>query len=129
MAGMTSQPSMGAIVACAKGTKLDTGKSHGLFILSLENKSVCIIYTFLEQHFYQFNLVKSFKKRTVQILWLQHVLDNETQHLFHHQCCPKVIFSVFLRVSCFAQEEKINPQINKCITNYCPKSQSLMHSV
>ncbi|XP_039997309.1 pyruvate carboxylase, mitochondrial-like isoform X2 [Xiphias gladius] len=25
MAGMTSQPSMGAIVACAKGTKLDTG--------------------------------------------------------------------------------------------------------
>lgn len=26
MAGMTSQPSMGAIVACAKGTKLDTGK-------------------------------------------------------------------------------------------------------
>lgn len=28
MAGMTSQPSMGAIVACAKGTKLDTGKSH-----------------------------------------------------------------------------------------------------
>ncbi|KAI5625805.1 pyruvate carboxylase, mitochondrial, partial [Silurus asotus] len=30
MAGMTSQPSMGAIVACAKGTKLDTG-------ISLEN--------------------------------------------------------------------------------------------
>lgn len=29
MAGMTSQPSMGAIVACAKGTKLDTGKSCG----------------------------------------------------------------------------------------------------
>lgn len=28
MAGMTSQPSMGAIVACAKGTKLDTGESH-----------------------------------------------------------------------------------------------------
>lgn len=26
MAGMTSQPSMGAIVACARGTKLDTGK-------------------------------------------------------------------------------------------------------
>lgn len=25
MAGMTSQPSMGAIIACAKGTKLDTG--------------------------------------------------------------------------------------------------------
>ncbi|KAG7255948.1 hypothetical protein CRUP_026803 [Coryphaenoides rupestris] len=25
MAGMTSQPSMGAMVACAKGTKLDTG--------------------------------------------------------------------------------------------------------
>ncbi|KAK3546680.1 hypothetical protein QTP70_031391 [Hemibagrus guttatus] len=30
MAGMTSQPSMGAIVACTKGTKLDTG-------ISLEN--------------------------------------------------------------------------------------------
>lgn len=28
MAGMTSQPSMGAIVACTKGTKLDTGKWH-----------------------------------------------------------------------------------------------------
>lgn len=27
MAGMTSQPSMGAIVACTKGTKLDTGGS------------------------------------------------------------------------------------------------------
>ena len=27
MAGMTSQPSMGAIVACAKGTKLNTGKN------------------------------------------------------------------------------------------------------
>ncbi|XP_062850303.1 pyruvate carboxylase, mitochondrial [Trichomycterus rosablanca] len=27
MAGMTSQPSMGAVVACAKGTKLDTGIS------------------------------------------------------------------------------------------------------
>lgn len=26
MAGMTSQPSMGAIVACAKGTKLNTGE-------------------------------------------------------------------------------------------------------
>lgn len=26
MAGMTSQPSMGAIVACTKGTKLDTGE-------------------------------------------------------------------------------------------------------
>lgn len=26
MAGMTSQPSMGAIVACAKGTKHDTGE-------------------------------------------------------------------------------------------------------
>lgn len=28
MAGMTSQPSMGAMVACAKGTKLDTGESQ-----------------------------------------------------------------------------------------------------
>lgn len=28
MAGMTSQPSMGAIVACTKGTKLDTGESQ-----------------------------------------------------------------------------------------------------
>ena len=28
MAGMTSQPSMGAIVACTKGTKLDTGGSE-----------------------------------------------------------------------------------------------------
>lgn len=28
MAGMTSQPSMGAIVACTKGTKLDTGGSQ-----------------------------------------------------------------------------------------------------
>ena len=28
MAGMTSQPSMGAMVACAKGTKLDTGRSQ-----------------------------------------------------------------------------------------------------
>lgn len=26
MAGMTSQPSMGATVACTKGTKLDTGE-------------------------------------------------------------------------------------------------------
>lgn len=26
MAGMTSQPSMGAIVACTKGTQLDTGE-------------------------------------------------------------------------------------------------------
>lgn len=27
MAGMTSQPSMGAIVACTRGTKLNTGES------------------------------------------------------------------------------------------------------
>lgn len=27
MAGMTSQPSMGAMVACTKGTKLNTGES------------------------------------------------------------------------------------------------------
>lgn len=34
MAGMTSQPSMGAIVACTKGTKLDTGGSQTPFGLN-----------------------------------------------------------------------------------------------
>jgi len=29
MAGMTSQPSMGALVACARGTPLDTGTGRG----------------------------------------------------------------------------------------------------
>jgi len=30
MSGMTSQPSMGAIVACLQGTPFDTGKLHPL---------------------------------------------------------------------------------------------------
>lgn len=48
MAGMTSQPSMGAMVACAKGTKLDTGKQNnhvkfmelckGIFIVLVAHK-------------------------------------------------------------------------------------------
>ena len=33
MAGMTSQPSMGALVACAHGTPLDTGTGRGSAML------------------------------------------------------------------------------------------------
>ena len=37
MSGMTSQPSMGAIVACLSGTEYDTGKKHYV-------KHVCVYF-------------------------------------------------------------------------------------
>lgn len=38
MAGMTSQPSMGAMVACTKGTELDTGKQQVLQTACFNNQ-------------------------------------------------------------------------------------------
>ncbi len=45
MAGMTSQPSMGAIVACAKGTKLNTGEGcHTVSWYVLYYIILCIMF-------------------------------------------------------------------------------------
>ena len=49
MAGMTSQPSMGAIVACAKGTKLDTGKRNAHHPVNNDHVVVLNIYQDLGQ--------------------------------------------------------------------------------
>jgi pyruvate carboxylase len=44
MSGMTSQPSMGAVVACLQGSKLDTGQMSDMISLKPFNKqsrSIC----------------------------------------------------------------------------------------
>uniref|UniRef100_A0A8C7D9D6 Pyruvate carboxylase n=1 Tax=Oncorhynchus kisutch TaxID=8019 RepID=A0A8C7D9D6_ONCKI len=50
MAGMTSQPSMGAMVACTKGTKLDTGMCPGGQVVTPSSKIVGDLAQFMVQN-------------------------------------------------------------------------------